>query len=259
MSLGFIITRHVNSPATNKYWNECVHYINMLYTDSPIIIIDDNSNYAFVSAEKVHNNVTVIQSEYPKRGELLPFIYYHKYKWFPQAVIIHDSVFIRKRFDFESLGHICQVMPLWHYPYDCENLNNLIRISKHLKHPKNLEYHLRPNSKRYESMLNLSSDKNETFNLCFGCQCYIKLAFLELIHKKYNMSNLLVAINNRTDRCGLERIIGLLFWLESKFTQQKSLFGNIKKHKDSFTYTFDQYKSESEVINLPIVKVWTGR
>jgi len=259
MSIGFIMTRHVNSPSTNKYWNESVKYINMFYPESQIIIIDDNSNYAFVSAEKEHTNVTVIQSEYPKRGELLPFIYYFKYKWFPHAVIIHDSVFIRKRYNFEALGQTFQVMPLWHHPYDAENLNNLIRISKHLKHPKKLEYHLRPHSDRYESMLKIHSRNRETFNLCFGCQCYIKLAFLEMIYNKYNISNLIVAINNRTDRCGLERIIGLLFTLESNFTEKKSLFGNIMKHKDSFKYTFDQYKMDAEHIYLPIVKVWTGR
>jgi hypothetical protein len=97
MSFGFIITRHVNSEQTNKYWNQNVKLIRSLYPLKKIIIIDDNSTQSFVKADFEYKNLEIIQSEYPKRGELLPFIYYLKYKWFDNAVIIHDSTFIHKR------------------------------------------------------------------------------------------------------------------------------------------------------------------
>ena len=38
---GFIITRHVNSEKTNKYWNKCVKCIRTFYPLKKIIIIDD--------------------------------------------------------------------------------------------------------------------------------------------------------------------------------------------------------------------------
>ena len=36
---GFIITRHVNSEKTNKYWNKCVKCIRTFYPLKKIIII----------------------------------------------------------------------------------------------------------------------------------------------------------------------------------------------------------------------------
>ena len=96
-NFGFIVTRHVNSVKTNMYWNQCVKLLRTLYPMKKIIVIDDNSNYSYVKAEFDYENVTIIQSEYPGRGELLPYYYFLKNKFFENAVIIHDSVFFHKR------------------------------------------------------------------------------------------------------------------------------------------------------------------
>ena len=42
----------------------------------------------------------IIQNDFPKRGELMPYYYYLHNKLFDTAVIIHDSVFINKYIDF---------------------------------------------------------------------------------------------------------------------------------------------------------------
>ena len=78
---GFIITRHVNSVTTNKYWNQSVKLIRNIYPLRKIVIIDDNSDQEFVKTDFDYQNLTIIQSEFPKRGELLPYYYYLKYKW----------------------------------------------------------------------------------------------------------------------------------------------------------------------------------
>ena len=44
MDYGFIITRHVNSEKTNKYWNNAIICIRTFYPQKKIVIIDDNSN-----------------------------------------------------------------------------------------------------------------------------------------------------------------------------------------------------------------------
>ena len=79
--------------------------IRSFYPFSKIIIIDDNSNYDFVKADVEYKNVEFIQSEYPGKGELLPYIYYARHKWFERAVIIHDSVFIHKRIPFGKINY----------------------------------------------------------------------------------------------------------------------------------------------------------
>ena len=136
MTFGFIITRHVNSKKTNNYWNQCIKLIRMYYPFRKIIVIDDNSNQFFISADFQYKNVSFIQSEYPGRGELLPYIYYLKYRWFDNAIIMHDSVFIHKRMPFETFK--MPVMPLWHHPYDKENLPNLLRIASVLRNNKKI-------------------------------------------------------------------------------------------------------------------------
>jgi len=99
MSFGFIILRYVNSEETNKYWIESYVCIRSLYPDSMIIIIDDNSNYIFITKIPL-KNTRIIESEFKGAGELLPYIYFLKYRYFDTAVIIHDSVFIKKYIDF---------------------------------------------------------------------------------------------------------------------------------------------------------------
>jgi hypothetical protein len=103
---------------------------------------------------------------------------------------------------------------------------------------------------------------NDKFNLCFGAQCYIKLSFLQLLENKYNISNLTHLIHNRSDRCSLERILGLLFCEEyPKLMLLNSLFGDIFKTKDAFKYNYNNYindLNQNKVIS-PFVKVWTGR
>ena len=251
---GFIITRHVNSVITNRYWNQSVKLIRTHYPFKKIVIIDDNSNYNYVYSDFDYKNIEFIQSEYPKRGELLPYLYFLKYKWFDNAVILHDSVFIHKRIPFENIQH--KVLPLWHHEYDKDNLHNLIRICDKLKNNKYLKQKLNPPN---NIVFGITSQK---FDLCFGVQSYINLNFLEMLETKYNISNLVNVINNRNDRCSLERIMGLLFYTEYlKNISQRSLLGHILTHHQAFKYKFDMYIKEFK-LNIKrgiFVKVWTGR
>jgi len=254
MTFGFIITRHVNSETTNKYWNHNVKLIRTYYPFKKIVIIDDNSNYSFVKSDFDYKNVEIVKSEYPGRGELLPYIYYLRHKWFDNAVIIHDSAFLHKRIPFESIK--IPVLPFWHHPYDKENIGNLLRIAGYLKNGTFIRQRLSG------SEVNILGMNEQKFNLCFGGQCYINHTFLSTLEKKYNISNLVNAITCRTDRCGLERILGLLFNNEFKnLGKIKSFYGDIRTHHLSFNYTYDNYLNDfkNNIIHGTLIKVWTGR
>ncbi len=252
-SYGFIITRHVSDERTNNYWNQCVRCIRRFYPNRKIIIIDDNSNYQFVKADYEYKNVKIIQSEYPKRGELLPYYYYHKNKWFDNAVIIHDSIFIHKRIPFEKLSKV-KVIPFWHFEKDTENVFNTLRLVSNCRNLGVLQKNLLNND-----VLGLAIK----WNGCFGTQSYINHDFLSYIFKKYNMTTLINKVTSRPDRCSLERIFGVIFSLESPFTRKmKSLFGSIFAYRHAFNYTFENYKNDLLVHKrLPhyIIKVWSGR
>ena len=253
---GFIITRHVNSQKTNEYWNRSVSYLNHLYPTTKIVIIDDNSNYDFIKPKKEHKNLEIIQSEYPGRGELLPYYYFYKQHFFKNAIIIHDSVFFHKRISFEKLAKF-DVLPFWEFPADKENHHNSMRLISTMKNNKFIHSHL--------DLQNLSFpireiSKNNTWNGCFGVQSYINHTFLSSLVDKYDIFKLLNHVKCRADRCCLERIFGILFSLESKF-KSNSLFGNIHSYQ-SFDYNYDKYTKDLIIhkkLPHPIVKVWTGR
>jgi hypothetical protein len=95
LGLGFIILRHVDSELTAKYWVLCYDSIRRVYPDEPILIIDDNSDQAYIS-EHPTTNTTVVQSEYPQRGVLLPYLYYLTHKISERVIILNDSAFITR-------------------------------------------------------------------------------------------------------------------------------------------------------------------
>jgi len=250
---GFIITRHVNSEKTNRYWNNCIQCIKRFYPFKKIIIIDDNSNYSFIKAEYEYKNVEIIQSEFPGRGELLPYYYFFKKHFFENAVIIHDSVFFHKKILFEKLGRI-KVLPLWHFNKDNENTYHTINMVEILNNKYNIQQKLTFTDK----ILGLN---NDNWYGCFGLQSYINHNFLTDITRKYNLFNLINIVRNRTDRCCLERIFGIIFSLENQILKkQKSLLGDIFNYQ-TWGYTYENYEKNKKDKKIPsyIVKIWTGR
>jgi len=255
---GFILTRHVNSSKTNKYWNTSVRCLRRLYPFIKIVIIDDNSNYDFVSDEYEYKNVTIINSEFKGRGELLPYYYYLKNKWFNNAVILHDSVFIHSKINFHKLNGI-EVLPLWHFNPDKENMNNTLNIIN------SLDNNLQIKKKIYDEFITkfLITNDDKWYG-CFGVQTFINHGFLQRIELKYKITNLINVVLTRADRCCLERILGCLFYTESsKCYKIKSLFGNIMTYdkRVKFNYSYDNYESDIKNNKLPktVIKVWTGR
>jgi hypothetical protein len=258
MSYGFIIARHVNSETTNLYWNHCIQCIRRFYSPEKykIVVIDDNSNVEFLKEEYEYKNVEYIQSEFPGRGELLPYYYFYKNHFFDNAVIIHDSVFFHKKIKFSKL--MVPVIPLWHFTEEKpENLPNIIRLVNHLKNNYRIQQNI-VGTDKYQIL----SLKNGGWNGCFGVQSYINYNFLCTLQNKYNIFNLLNVVKNRSDRCCLERIFGSLFYNEFvELVKINSLLGNIGNYCP-WGYSWEKYFKDIQTnkkANNVVVKVWTGR
>jgi hypothetical protein len=218
-----------------------------------IVIIDDNSNPTFLRADHEYKNLTIVQGKNPGRGELLAFFYFLMYKWFPKAIIVHDSVFIHQRIPFELMRY--PVLPLWHANYDRENISNALRI-------------IQPLTNRQEIVNKLSGTELEVlgfpkpFNICFGSMCCIELSFLQSIQRKYQLSQLVHTIRNREDRCSFERILGAILTSEYRhLVQHPSLFGLIFSHHKAWKYNWNQYMEDLQAGRSvsSFVKIWTGR
>lgn len=252
---GFIITRHVKCVKTNKYWNHCIKCIKQYYPYRKIVIIDDNSNKEFLKADTHYKNVVIINSEFEGRGELLPYYYFYKNKFFDNAVIIHDSVFFHKKINFENYLSF-PVLSLWHFNADKENLTNTIRISNYLNNGSDIQKSL------YLNEINILGMREPDWYGCFGIQTFINHTFLVNIQQKYNIFNMLKAVHTRKDRCSLERIMGSIFFKElNKPYKMKSIFGDIMKYQ-KWGYTFENYENDLYIrkrIPKYIIKVWSGR
>ena len=251
--MGIIITRHVKSTETNFYWNHNIKCIKRLYPKLKIIVIDDFSDKNFLKPFHQHDNITIIQSEFKGRGELLPYIYLIKNNFFKNALIIHDSVFMHVKINFPKLIHDkVKVLPIWHFNPDKEDIDNRMMISTYLQNTNQIHSKLNLN----ENILGLNHLK---WYGCFGAQSFINRDFLLNINQKYMITNLIPHIKTRQDRQCFERILGCIFYSEYK-SVHKSLLGDIMTYQ-KYGYSFQEYMSDVNKKRLPklIVKVWTGR
>ena len=262
--IGFIILRHVNSAKTNQYWKECYRCIRYFYPLNKILIIDDNSDTNFLTCyantiEQELHNTTIIQSEYPKRGEFLPYYYYLKNKFCDIAVILHDSVFIQQPINF----HVDEYKMLWHFP------SYLMKDGQ--SSGKQLEQIRAINNGDLNHMYEYFYLNK--FNGCFGAMSIITHDYLSEINNIFKIDKLLPHITCRISRCAFERVFSFLLiykqnrgnvanggsmWNSRGNIKHQSLLGDIVKYC-KWGITFDEYIKYRHRMKLPIVKVWTGR
>ena len=233
--LGFIILRHVNNELTNNYWIHCYNCIRKYHPENLILIIDDNSNYNYITNITLYKT-TVINSEYPGRGELLPYYYYLHNKLFDIAVILHDSVFINVDMQLHMQLHMHKYKLIWEFEHhwdQIEDETNMIKLFND------------------EELLNFHKNKN-LWKGCFGCMSVITHDYLSFINNKYDISKLLNCVLTRYNRCSFERVIACLL---QKHKVNQSLFGDIHQYCP-WGISFNK---KNEYSHLPLIKIWTGR
>jgi hypothetical protein len=237
--------RHVRTPINDLYWKECYQCIRRFYPTHKIVIIDDNSNMNHLKNDIECVNTTVIQSEFPGRGELLPYYYYLKYgkNWFKKAIILHDSVFIQKRVDFHC------------------NLYKILWSFRHTWDTPSHEKELIRSLDNAEILLDFHDNKHKWVG-CFGCMTIISHEFLSYIDSIHNLKNLLNVVKTRDDRCGFERVIACLvqcYSYDSDSNAPNILLNDIHDYVNNKFITFSDYQSGNFNRDLPVVKVWSGR
>lgn len=256
-SFGFIVLRHVNNDQTALYWVECCARIRRFYPEVPIVIIDDNSNPAYIDSatEEAMYKCTIVRTIFHKRGELLPYYYYTLHNWFEVALIIHDSVFINSYIDFES--HMKYKLPkygcmfLWHFNFLYDNRYNETAIMENLQNAPDL--------------LEIYND-SASWRGCFGVMSLIRRDFLMEMEQTYAFSGLLSHITSRPARMALERAFAcMVFDLQNKKNNNInphniSILGCIHDYcKWGYSYSAYMQNINNYAAVLPIIKIWSGR
>ena len=244
---GFIIVRHVSDSTSDKYWKECYNKIRKFYPTQKILIIDNGSNYQYISDIKV-TNTEIIKSEYPNAGELIGYYYFYKLKPFGKAIILHDSMFFNQKINFDSTQS--PVKFLWHFESHMDE--NIVLVTDFLK------------------LLNRSEELMQTYSNglwlgSFGSVSVISHEFVTILADKYNMFVLCDYIQDKTTRSAIERVFAVVCFNEYQellHTNNRSILGDIfdyygGKHFIMQAYTFDSYIKETRV--MPLTKIWCLR
>lgn len=238
---GFIMVRCVQNEMTSQYWLKSYECIRKLYPEIPIFIIDDNSNPKYINKDieaKLHL-CQVIQSEYPQRGEMLGYYYFLRNHWFEKAVVIHDSVFIKKKVDFHQYKN---VKFLWHFKKT--HFDDVVLETQLLKKVKG-------------PYLDLYMERSK-WHGCFGLMSVIDYDFLVKISY---MFVLLEHVTTRRHRSCMERIFSVMCVHHyPELMDDISIMGDIHEYILPWGFDYPSFIQNENNEKLPvIVKVWTGR
>lgn len=196
-NFGFIIIRYVINDETNNFWTECYKSIRRFY-DNKIVIIDDNSKKEFIKEIPLENTI-IVESEYPKRGEFLPYYYYYHNKYFDRAVVFHDGVTVKRYFNYGNIFNYNGYGKLFFFE------NKFYKIDLHFFQ------HYCNNIKNGDKILKYHNENINNLTGCFGIMYIIDHDFLVKIEEEYNFLNLIHHIDTRSKRQSLERFSATLF------------------------------------------------
>lgn len=233
--IGFIILRNVINDKTNKYWIECYDSIRHFY-DNKIYIIDDNSDKKYLTNHKTIN-CYIINSEYKKRGEILPYFYYLSNKFCRRLIVLHDSMFIKKKLNFKNINGYQNFTRIFSFSNKCYNID--IKYFKLFC----------DNIKNGDKVFNYHNNNIHKLIGCFGVCYIIDYDFLKRIDDKYDIKNLIKVIDSRDKRKTLERFFSCLFEMEYNSEKCPDYLGSIFK-----TLTLINKKNP-----VSIYKVFSGR
>jgi hypothetical protein len=208
--------------------------IRKFYPENDIIIIDDNSKQHFITKKTLYKT-TIIESEYPQRGELLPYIYFLRRKPFDIAVILHDSVFINKYIDFTVETY----KMMWHFTTHAHD---------QVEDEKNML-----NTFNNAEILTFHKNKH-LWNGCFGGMTIISFEYLQMLNSLFELTKLIGLITRRSNRMSFERVIAVILQFGTK-EKHSSLLGDIQAYIP-WGITLENM---NKFRHLPIIKVWTGR
>ena len=206
-SLGFVIGRHISDASHTELCFRAYTSIRAFYPDNRILIVDDGSKLPDEHA--YDENTTVVDAAARGAGEFGLYATYHAARPFDRAVLMHDSMVLKRRLDLPEVP----ILYLWHFPF-WESLDvyasDIETFLGKLKNNDEL-------SQTYASRRWLG---------VFGCAATVTWDCLDRVQHHYRLFDLLPEVTTRQKRCVMERVLGVVFAREMKH-HRLSLNGDI--------------------------------
>jgi len=240
MSFGFIFTRCVKKEEDNKIWITCYNNIRKVYSE-PILIISDNCNKDLIENISLQNTM-VIDSEFNGSAEVLPYYYFYKLRPFNKAVIIHDSMIVHKKFDYDNYD-LKDVIFLWHFEKDkihfADEERELLMLTNN------------------DDIIRLYDSHKWAGSL--GGTSFITYDFVKLLQDKFNFLEYVHYLCIRREyRHSFERAFAVLCWYLSDSIRKKiSLFGSLDSPNMAIVSGIEYY--DTFVTDSPLIKVQCRR
>jgi hypothetical protein len=191
------------------------------------------------------SNVEIIQSEFPGKGEILPYYYMYHKKLGKKAVILQDSMFVHKKIDTDSVE---DYKFLWYFENNCHKREYLEIFNKYIYN------------------LDTFEDLNDIFfedywHGCFGSTMIITHEFLVSLQERTQFLDAITDIVSRDHRCMFERLIAVIcYYVKPKTKEEVSLLGNIFKQIYPWGTAYGEYLKNKDLYdNIYIFKVWNTR
>lgn len=220
-SLGFIVTRRVNDVTQEAMWRECVSCIRKWYPTEPIVIIDDHSPVPV--DEGLLDPRTELKMSWlpPGAGEQLPYLYLRDRNRFDKAVVLHDSVFLRRAFDERVLESVDTVRFLWSTVED-EGFRYESYVADVLSRTPCTD----------DVRKGYANEGWRSYGGCFGAMCIVDRGFLAQVFARCDLSVLATMRSpepsNRFHRTCFERIFSLACYSAARANEKSlpaSLYG----------------------------------
>jgi hypothetical protein len=244
MSTSIVLLRHARTPVQDQLWKKCYASIREFHPDTPVIIISDNSTIPITDSL---SNTTLIESEFPGAGELLPYYYFLKHHWTERIVFLHDSMLLIKPLNFAEIEKY-PARFLWHFSdHQWDDDKVILPFLSELKNS--------------ETLVPMFRNK-AAWDGCFGVASTITYNFLSQLNDKYDFfTQLTNRVRTRDHRMAMERAFAVAVFCEAPFPRnERSLCGCI--HDMPFrwsTITEDKIATLKRIYPYSIIKTWHGR
>lgn len=212
-NFGFIIPSCLHTNEHLSALDKCIDSIRTFHNNVRIVIILDHTSKINIQGRYRYN--VIIEKDTPKvPADMLTYHFYHIKRYFPYAIILQDSMYLKKPFDIEGVKNI---QYLWHFTNHRVHWTTInepktqSNVDKGIVTHDDLIKHCFTTFKE-QGFIDYCKEYNENKNRwsgCFGCLSIISNDFLDILEWKTGITEIMMNMKTYRMRKAMESIFAL--------------------------------------------------